>query len=140
MAQKVKAPADPADEGLVGVLLDVQFRQCLVDQPDRRPELPPGRGKDDPIVHEPGIRQPGLLDPLIQEFEVKRSHQRRERAAQLVIAYWVFRPLLLSAFICEICGQEFGSSSPIGYRTCGVGSLTASGLRTRSFIDQETRA
>jgi len=82
IAQKVKAPADPADEGLVGVLHDVQFRQRLVDQPDRRPELPPGRGKDDPIIHEPGIRQPGLLHPLIQEFEVKRSHQRRERAAQ----------------------------------------------------------
>jgi len=45
IAQKVKAPADPADEGLVGVLLDVQFRQRLVDQPDRRPEFPAGRAR-----------------------------------------------------------------------------------------------
>jgi len=44
-----------------------------------------------------------------------------------VIAYWVFRPLLLSAFICEICGQESGTSSPIGYGTCGVGQWTAIG-------------
>ncbi len=57
-----------------------------------------------------------------------------------MIAYWVFRPLLLSAFIREICGQEFGSPSPIGYGTCGVGQLTVSGLWTRSFIDQETSA
>jgi hypothetical protein len=57
-----------------------------------------------------------------------------------VIAYWVFRSLLLSAFICEICGQESGSSSPIGSGTCGVGQLTASGFRTRGFIDQETSA
>ena len=35
------------------------------------------------------------------------------------------RPLFLSAFICEICGQEFGTSSPIGYGTCGVGQLRA---------------
>ena len=31
-----------------------------------------------------------------------------------VIAYWLFCPLLYSAFICEICGPEFGTSSPIG--------------------------
>ena len=36
IAQEVKPPADPTDEGLVGVLLELQLRQRLVHQPDLR--------------------------------------------------------------------------------------------------------
>ena len=39
IAQEVKAPADPADEGLVGVLQDAQARQRLVDQAEGKRDI-----------------------------------------------------------------------------------------------------
>ena len=35
VTQEIETPTDPADEGLVGVLLKLQLRQRLVHQPDR---------------------------------------------------------------------------------------------------------
>ena len=82
VTQEIETPADPADEGLVGVLLKLLLRQSLVNQPDRHPQLPAGRREDHPVVHKPGIGQPGLLHPLVKELQVQRPDQGRERAAQ----------------------------------------------------------
>jgi hypothetical protein len=58
-AQKVEAARDAADEGFGRMLLQPEVGEHLVHHAHRPAELPAGLGKDDPIIHETEVADPG---------------------------------------------------------------------------------
>jgi hypothetical protein len=55
--EKRKSPLDPSDEGFIGVLLDVQLAERLVDDHNSPPQRPPRGSHDHPVIHEAGVGQ-----------------------------------------------------------------------------------
>jgi hypothetical protein len=76
VAEKVETSLDPANEGLVGVLLQTEHSQGLVDQPHCAPKLPAGGSQNENVIHEADIEQPQLGSGLIECVEKECPDQR----------------------------------------------------------------
>ena len=85
VAQKVEAALDPADEGLVGVLLQIERLQRLVDHLHRAAQLPAGRRENEDVVHEADVEQGKLGRRRIERVEKEASDQWAQRAAEQTV-------------------------------------------------------
>ncbi len=57
VSEEIEPLFRPADKRFIGVQFNIKLFENPADRPDRAPELPAGRGHDDPVVHEPGVKQ-----------------------------------------------------------------------------------
>ena len=76
VARKVKAALNAADEGLVGMLIDLSPGQSLVYQLDRFPQFVAGWRQNHPVVHKTGVKQAQGCQPFLQGLQVQCPHQR----------------------------------------------------------------
>jgi hypothetical protein len=66
IAREVEAPLYPADEGLLRVFIQPQGPEHLIDDLHRFAQPPAGGAEQHDVVHEPDVKQPYSLHPVIQ--------------------------------------------------------------------------
>ena len=78
---EIETARDPADEGLVGMLLRPQRAEACVDQADGPAQLLPGWRENRDIIHEAVVKQAGLAHSVIEFLEKEGSDHRAQRKA-----------------------------------------------------------
>lgn len=83
--EKIETSLDSADEGLVGMLPHFAHREALIGDSNGFPQLPPGRGEEDPVVHKAKVKQAvpvrEMGKSLVHLREIDRPKERRQRRA-----------------------------------------------------------
>ena len=78
VAEKIKTARNPADEGLVGMLVQAQHAKDRVYRGHGVAQLPAGRRENQNVVHKANIEEAGPRQPLVQLYQEERRDQRVE--------------------------------------------------------------
>ncbi len=74
--EEIESFLQSPNRGFVGVLLQLQLIECLIQYPYSLPELPSCRGKDEDVVHEAEVLHVEILHAAVQIEEIEGSQQR----------------------------------------------------------------
>ena len=75
VAEPIEPAFYPAHGGLVQVPGQLQAVEGLVQRPDRFPQLPPGVGQDQDVIHIPEVFHLQAFQPPVQFQQVKGPQQ-----------------------------------------------------------------
>ena len=75
VTEKIKAPRNASDEGLVGCLRQLQFVKGLVQRAYRAAQLPVAACQHQDVVHVSYVEQAPCGEPVVERLQVQRAEQ-----------------------------------------------------------------